>query len=160
MRVVYSDIVSSPADGTRMPLEFLSPLHKASRQLSVYLEGPIGEPGLSPPEGHLLTYLRGYAPAPIGELVRVFGIKQSTFTSMLDRLEQAGLVRRELNPEDRRSFLIHITDAGRELAEQSNRVLETLEEDIRARVTPRDVEGFHAVMRAVEEITRVRLRQR
>jgi DNA-binding MarR family transcriptional regulator len=143
-----------------MALEFLSPLHKASRQLGVYLEAPLGEGGLSTSEGHLLAYLNSYAPAPIGELVRVFGIKQSTFTSMLDRLERAGLIRRETNPGDRRSFLIHITDAGRAMAEETNRTLQRLEDDIRARVSPRDVEGFHAVMRAIEEVTRVQLRAR
>ena len=143
-----------------MALEFLSPLHKASRQIGLYLERPLERSGLTPAEGHLITYLNSYAPASIGELLRVFGIKQSTFTSMLDRLENAGLVRREMNPGDRRSFLIHITDQGRARAEQSNRVLLDLEEAIRSRVTPRDVEGFHAVMRAVEEITQVRLRER
>lgn len=145
-----------------MALQFLSPLHKASRQLSVYLEGRDGEAllSLSPSDGHLISYLKSYAPASVGELVRVFGIKQSTFTSMLDRLETAGLIRRELNPADRRSFLIHITDAGRAVAEESNRVLLALEDDIRARVSARDVEGFQAVMRAIEEITQVRLRER
>ncbi|HST62641.1 MAG TPA: MarR family transcriptional regulator [Longimicrobium sp.] len=143
-----------------MALQFLSPLHKASRQLSVYLENLRGERSLGPTEGHLITYLRSYAPAAVGELVRVFGIKQSTFTSMLDRMERAGLIRRELNPADRRSFLIHITDEGRARAEESTRVLETLEADIRSRVSARDVEGFQAVMRAIEEITRVQLRER
>lgn len=141
-----------------MALTFLSPLHKASRQISMYLEAQTGELGVSPAEGHLLTYLGSYSPTPIGELVRVFGIKQSTFTSMLDRLEQNGLLRRELNPGDRRSFLIHITNEGRELAQRLNQLLENLEEEIRRRVSPRDVKGFHAVMAAVEEITRVRLR--
>ena len=143
-----------------MALQFLSPLHKASRQLSVYLEAGGLEPGLGPVEGHLLTYLRSYTPASVGELVRVFGIKQSTFTSLLDRLEKAGLVRRELNPADRRSFLIHITAAGTERADRSTEVLQALEADIRSRVSARDVEGFHAVMRAIEEITQVRLRER
>jgi len=142
-----------------MALEFLSPLHKASRQISVYLEADTHQLGLSPIEGHVLTFLRSYAPTPIGELVRVFGIKQSTFTSLLDRLEQAGLVSREINRGDRRSFLIHISDEGRELAERLNRRLESLEAEIRARVSPGDVEGFRAVMGAVEEITRVRLRE-
>lgn len=143
-----------------MALQFLSPLHKASRQLTVYLSGRGRLPALGPTEGHLLTYLRSYAPAPIGELVRVFGIKQSTFTSMLDRLEKAGFIRRALNPDDRRSFLIHLTDAGRELAERSNERLLELEDAIRSRVSARDVEGFQAVMRAVEEVTQVRLRER
>ena len=143
-----------------MSLEFLSPLHKASRQITVYLEAHTRELGLSPLEGHVLTYLRKYAPAAVGELIRVFGVKQSTFTSLLDRLEKAGLVRRELNPGDRRSFLIHITDRGRELTARLNRLLETLEDDIRARVRRPDVKGFHAVMGAVEDVTRVRLRER
>jgi MarR family transcriptional regulator for hemolysin len=143
-----------------MALDFLSPLHKASRQLSVYLETRIGEQGLSPAEGHLLSYLRGYGPAPVGELVRVFGMKQSTLTSMLDRLEQAGLVRRELNPDDRRSFLVHLSNEGAALTKRTNRILEKLEGAIRARVNARDVKGFQAVMRAVEEITQVRLRER
>jgi MarR family transcriptional regulator, organic hydroperoxide resistance regulator len=143
-----------------MALDFLSPLHKASRQISVYLESRTRELGVSPIEGHVLTYLRSYAPASIRDLVRVFGIKQSTFTSLLDRLEQDGFVRRSINPEDRRSFLIHITDEGKELAARLNRLLRSLEDDIRERVEARDVKGFHAVMGAVENITQVRLRDR
>jgi MarR family transcriptional regulator, organic hydroperoxide resistance regulator len=143
-----------------MALEFLSPLHKASRQITMYLEANTRALGVSPMEGHILTYLRKYAPAPIGELVRVFGIKQSTFTSLLDRLERAGLVRRQINPDDRRSFLIHISEEGRRLTDRLNRLLEALEADIRARVSAGNVKGFHAVMGAVEDITRVRLRER
>jgi DNA-binding MarR family transcriptional regulator len=143
-----------------MALDFLSPLHKASRQITVYLEAQTRELGVSPLEGHVLTYLRMYAPAPIGELVRVFGIKQSTLTSLLDRLEKAGLLRRELNPGDRRSFLIHITDRGRALTTRLNRMLQKLEDEIRDRVRRPEVEGFQAVMSAVEDVTRVRLRDR
>ena len=117
-----------------MALEFLSPLHKASRQISMYLEARTRALGLSPLEGHILTYLRTYAPAPVGELVRVFGVKRSTLTSLLDRLEKSGLVRREINPDDRRSFLVHISAQGRELTGRVNRLLEGLEADIRKRV--------------------------
>ncbi len=143
-----------------MALDFLSPLHKASRQITVYLEAQTRALGVSPLEGHVLTYLGSYAPAPVGEMVRVFGIKQSTFTSLLDRLEEAGFVRREVNPGDRRSFLVHLSDDGRELAERLNHCLVTLEDEIRGLLGPRDMEGFRAVMGAVEEVTRVRLRER
>jgi len=143
-----------------MALDFLSPLHKASRQISVYLEARTRELGVSPLEGHVLTYLRSYAPASIRDLVRVFGIKQSTFTSLLYRLERAGYARRTINPDDRRSLLVHITDKGSDLASRITRLLRTLEDDIRERVEGRDVKGFQAVMQAVEEITHVRLRDR
>jgi DNA-binding MarR family transcriptional regulator len=143
-----------------MALAFLSPLHKASRQITMYLEAHTRALGVSPLEGHVLTYLARYAPAPVGELVRVFGIKQSTFTSLLDRLERDGLVRRELNRDDRRSLLVHITDRGRELTTRLNRVLERLEGDIRTRLRRPEIKGFEAVMAAVEQVTRIRVRER
>ncbi|HEU4953949.1 MAG TPA: MarR family transcriptional regulator [Gemmatimonadales bacterium] len=143
-----------------MALEFLSPLHKASRQITMYLEDQTRALGVSPLEGHVLTYLRKYAPAPVGELVRVFGIKQSTLTSLLDRLERSGLARREPNPADRRSFLISLTERGRDLTTRLNRLLEKLEDDIRARLRRAEAKGFHAVMAAVEDVTQVQVRER
>jgi DNA-binding MarR family transcriptional regulator len=143
-----------------MALQFLSPLHKASRQITVYLEGRTRALGMSPVEGHVLSYLRGYAPAAVGELVRVFGMKQSTLTSMLDRLERAGWVRREVNPGDRRSFLVHVTPAGVEAADALDAVLQAMEAEIRSRVSDGEMDGFRAVMAAVEEVTRVQLRDR
>lgn len=143
-----------------MSLHFLSPLHKASRQISIYLEHQTGALGVSPPEGHLLSYLATYAPAPVGELVRVFGLKQSTLTSMLDRLETAGFLRRAVNPDDRRSLLVRLRPAGRRLTARLNRRLAALEREIDARVSATEMSGFSAVMAAIEALTRVRLRER
>jgi DNA-binding MarR family transcriptional regulator len=143
-----------------MALDFLSPLHKASRQLSVYLEDQTRALGVSPIEGHVLTYLKSYGPASIRDLLRVFGLKQSTFTSLLDRLEAMECVRRATNPDDRRSFLVHITPKGQDLAAKLHRLLRRLEADIRSRIDARDMAGFQAVMAAVDQLTQVRLRER
>ena len=43
------------------------------------------------------------------------GVEGPSVVSMLDRLEQAGLVLRAPCPTDRRVKLVHLTDAGREL---------------------------------------------
>src|SRR5689334_22239419 len=75
---------------------FLSPMHKATRQIGLHFERA-ADSNLSPQEGHLLTYLRVYAPSPIGDLVRIFGVKASTMTSMLDRLEALALTERTVN---------------------------------------------------------------
>ena len=143
-----------------MALRVLSPLHKASRQLSLHLEARTRALGVSPAEGHLLTYLRRYAPAPVGELARVFGTKQSTLTSILDRLERDGLLRRAPNPTDRRSFLLRLTPKGRSLAARLQRELVALEREIARRVTGREQSGFDAVMAAVDAVTGVRVRER
>ncbi|MEI7025822.1 MarR family winged helix-turn-helix transcriptional regulator [Paenibacillus sp. y28] len=39
-------------------------------------------------------------------------------TRMLDQLERKGWIRREANRDDRRSFLIYVTDEGRRMNEQ------------------------------------------
>jgi DNA-binding MarR family transcriptional regulator len=45
------------------------------------------------------------------------------YTSVIvDDLEQRGLVRREVNPEDRRSKLVRITPAGRAVARKAHRI--------------------------------------
>ena len=46
-------------------------------------------------------------------------------------------------------------DTG-DLARRLTRILEDFEEDLRAQVGSRDVKGFHAVMGAVQEVTRRR----
>ncbi len=139
-----------------MSLWLLSPLHKASRQITVYLES--GRLELSSAEGHLLSYVAPYGPCPISELVRVFGYTPSTLTSMLDRLEGARLVRRTPNARDRRSFLIEATPEGQRKAAAIGERLERLEADVASRVSARDIAGFRAVMAAVGEVTQVVLR--
>ena len=88
------------------PLRFLSPLHKANRQVTVWFEEQMKGTGVIPQEAHLLSYLRSYSPCPVGEIVAVFDLRGSTATSVLDRLEKRGLIHRRMNPEDRRSFLV------------------------------------------------------
>src|SRR5262245_2561081 len=94
------------------PLRLLSPIHRASRRIGMYLEGRCEQLGCSTPEGHLITYLSSYSPTPVGDLGRIFGLKGSTLTSMLDRLEEKQLLVRRDNPDDRRSYLLELTHEG------------------------------------------------
>lgn len=70
------------------------------------------EVGLSPTELSALIMI-GRAgritPKPIGQEL---ALTSGSVTAMIDRLEHGGLVRRELDPADRRSVLIGLTDAG------------------------------------------------
>lgn len=142
-----------------MPLRFLSPIHKAGRQISVCLAKQLRTFGLDSPEGHTLSYLRSYSPCSVGELARVFGHIASTMTSILDRLEQRGFIERTTNPDDRRSFLVGLTEVGLETADQILSLLETLEKRIADGVTEADVRGFNAVMASIGNVTEVQLRE-
>jgi DNA-binding MarR family transcriptional regulator len=141
-----------------MALDFLSPLHKATRQIGLHLQGPCLKLGVSPGEGHLIAYLKSYGPCPIGELHRVFGTKRSTLTSMLDRLSDQGLIDRRMRPEDRRSVLVELTRRGRRLAVRIEERIEALETEIGARVGSEELRGFRLVMSAIAEATGIEVR--
>jgi DNA-binding MarR family transcriptional regulator len=140
-----------------MALTFLSPLHRATRQIGLWFDARLS--GLAASEGHLLSYLVPYGPCTVSELVRVFGVKHSTMTSILDRLEERGLIERKDNPEDKRSFLVGLTAKGKKSAARVNALVEEIEREIGKRVTKRDLEGFARVMEAVAEATGVEVRK-
>ncbi len=136
-----------------MALKFLSPIHKSTRQIELYLEGRMAKLGVSNPEGHLLSYLASYAPCPVGDLRRVFGYKGSTLTSMLDRMERRGLITRGVHPDDRRSFLVELSKDGHKTAREVNQAVRDLEQGILQHLEPDDLEGFRQVMSAIAEAT-------
>jgi DNA-binding MarR family transcriptional regulator len=143
----------------RKPLQLISPLHRANRQTAIYLEEQLTDLGVSAPEAHIVSYVDAYGPCPIGELVRVFGYKKPTMTSMLDRLERKELIRRELNPKDRRSFVVSTVEKGPALAEEARGRVEKLDRTIRRRVSEDDFRGFLNVVDAVAETTGVNVRE-
>lgn len=150
--------VPQPAGTVRTSL-ILSPLHKANRQTALFLDAQLSPHGLSAPEAHLLGYVERYGPCPVGELVRVLGFKRSTTTSMLDRLDRLGAIHRELHPQDRRSFLVAVTPAGRQLAAAAVSALRQLEMAVRAELSAADLEGFSRVLAAIDRITGINVRQ-
>jgi len=130
-------------------VRFLSPVQKTARQIAGYLEQQTAGLEVTTTEGHLLSYLASYTPAPMTELHRVLGVKRSTMTSLLDRLEARSWVRRVPSPRDRRALLVELTQEGRVHATRIREVLEQLEAGIADRVSAADLKGFLAVLTAI-----------
>ena len=61
---------------------------------------------------------------------------------------------RELDPADRRSFLVSLTPAGARAAAQVATAIRDLEEQALAKVSPAEQAGFAAVIRALSEVHR------
>ena len=64
----------------------------------------------------LLTFSRAGA-LPLGKMGQRLQVHPTSVTSIVDRLERAGLVVRRRHPDDGRTVLAEITDAGRALVE-------------------------------------------
>ena len=64
----------------------------------------------------LLTFSRAGA-LPLGKMGRRLQVHPTSVTSIIDRLESAGLVVRRRHPDDKRAVLAEITPAGRSAVE-------------------------------------------
>jgi MarR family transcriptional regulator, organic hydroperoxide resistance regulator len=102
----------------------------------------------------VLAQLRPGTPRSVGELAAATGQRPSTLTGVLDRLEKRRLVRRRVNPADRRSFTIALTAGGERAAARVHVVFATLDEQVLADVPPVAADGFHSVLEALERQTR------
>lgn len=60
----------------------------------------------------------------MGQLSRRMMVTTGNITGITDQLETEGMVRREVDPEDRRSFTVKLTSHGRKTFEQMARVHE------------------------------------
>lgn len=68
--------------------------------------------GLTSSQLILLKMVRDVVGATIGELAIRISLSQATVTTILDRLEQEGLVKRERSEQDRRKVFVRLTEEG------------------------------------------------
>ena len=108
---------------------FIFLLGKAYQRAHGLLKKKLLPFGLTPVQHLILTVLEDGALAP-GEISERTVMDSATLSGVLDRMAEAGLVKKEENPEDRRSLRVSITaKAGKmmdDLAEQRKAVNEEL----------------------------------
>ena len=79
-------------------------------------------------QGKILYVLWERDKISIIELSKAVGLANTTLTSMLDRMEEAGLIKRFPDPGDRRKNLIGLTDKARGLREKYEQVSQEMNE--------------------------------
>jgi DNA-binding MarR family transcriptional regulator len=98
------------------PLQVLSRVSRLARHLDRARRAAFASHDLEPWEFDVLSALRRqgapYQLSP-GALLRTTLVTSGTMTNRIDRLEQAGLVRRQPDRQDRRGVLVTLTAAGR-----------------------------------------------
>ena len=88
---------------------------------------------------------------PMNELAERILYSKSGFTRVVDRMEEAGLVRRVRPDHDRRSILIVLTDKGTETIEHARRYhRHGIEQHFSQHLTQADV---NALTRALEKVS-------
>lgn len=101
----------SPSD-----IRNLARFRYAIRRLLHLSEEAARKAGLTPQHHQLLLGIAGFTGKPratIGELAEFLQVRHHTVVGLVDRAQTIGLVRREVNPNDRREVHVSLTGDGR-----------------------------------------------
>lgn len=79
--------------------------------------------GINRTDARCLDIIERLGGVTAGRLARESGLSTGAVTTVLDRLERAGLARRTSDPGDRRRVLVEMTPAAREANEELSRPL-------------------------------------
>jgi len=96
-------------------------VHRTAQVLMRWLVEELKPSGITPSQYNVLRILRGSSPQPLSatEICSRMVTYDPDLTRLLDRLETAGMVRKERDAKDRRVVNVHITKLGRDTVESA-----------------------------------------
>ncbi len=106
---------------------------------------------INPAQGRIMFPLWKKDGISIGELARETALGKSTLTSMLDRLEREGHIRRVPSRKDRRETLIFLTEKDRGLQEKYARVSSHMNELYYKGFGEKEIEEFERYLERILE---------
>ncbi len=85
----------------------------------------------------------------MSEMGQVIAVDKSAMTRLVDRLEKAGLVKRQIDPENRRAISILLTAAGRQEAAGALTVIKRINEEIKEDYSQTEIATFKKVLQGL-----------
>ena|SRR5271166_5785137 len=95
------------------PAQLAELLVRTSRRLHRSSMAELGPMGLTGAQARVIRFLEGAGhPVRMADIAAALEVVPRTATSMVDGLEEANLVTRAIDPHDRRSILVSLTNEG------------------------------------------------
>jgi len=139
-----------------LPLRFdgcaATNIEQAYRHLEQVYERLITPLGLSVLEWYALRALYADDGVTASHLAQVVCRHPSSMTALLDRMEEKGLLRRQVDAEDRRSVRIFLTEQGRACQPQVEAAAAQLDHLLDELVTPEQMDAFRYVLGVLQNI--------
>jgi DNA-binding MarR family transcriptional regulator len=124
-------------------------LQRATHHTLSALKDALADLQLTASETNALANLADGRPRSVRELSADTGTRATTLTGVLDRLERRGYLARDLDPADRRSFLLSLTPSGETVAKRIAETVAELEKTLLDGLSKAQIDGFHAVIKAL-----------
>jgi DNA-binding MarR family transcriptional regulator len=134
------------------PMHVLSRVTRLARHLDIARRSAFASHGLETWEFDVLSALRRVGPPfqlTPGALLRATLVTSGTMTNRVDRLAEAGLVRREPDPRDRRGVLVTLTQSGQARVDAALEDLLHNENALLASLDPAQREHLSALLRTL-----------
>ena len=128
-------------------------LQRATHVTLHALAADLADLDLTASEINALANLADGRARTVSELGADVGSRPTTVTSVLDRLERRGLIRRGARPGDRRVVVVELTPSGQTVAGRVRRAVEDLERRALAGLPPATVDGLRTALRALTEVS-------
>jgi MarR family transcriptional regulator, organic hydroperoxide resistance regulator len=129
-------------------------------RLEARMQAAVGERlreiGVSIPQCDVLTTLTEQEGVSQQELAKRLYVTKGNISGLIDRLAEAGLVERRSTAVDRRQHAIHLTDAGRRMAEKAIAVQRRWIASTLGRMADADLEALETQLVALRDIMRER----
>ena len=103
--------------------QILVALRRISQAIDTYSRFLWQEYGLTSPQLAALRELKRHTDVTPGRLAELLHVTPQTMAGIVNRLLQRGLITRQRDERDRRSYMIHITDEGLRLADAAPSLL-------------------------------------
>lgn len=102
--------------------KIVASLERVSQAFRVLLWNESKEFSLSPIQVQVLIFLLHHSDEKrkVSYLADEFGMAKATISETIKTLEQKQLIKKEYEPHDTRSYIIHLTKKGKETAEQTS----------------------------------------
>lgn len=110
------------------------------RKLSALFQNGIKEHGITPEQWSVLYQIDREEGLIQKEIAKRAGKDKPTTTRILDHLEGKGLIYKRTGENDRRSFLVYITEKGRALVKETYPIEAQVTEDIKQIISNEEYE--------------------
>lgn len=103
---------------------------------------------VTPAQAGILFLLAEKDGRTMSELSRILSIDNSTLTGLVDRLEKAGLARRDASPNDRRASHVYISPEGVQEMKKARSIVGRVNREITDGFTPEELASFKKILRS------------
>lgn len=127
----------------------ISQIKQVSGRIFEKLLSQAGVDAFNGPQGRILYVLWHKDGIPIASLSKQTGLAKTSLTSMLDRMEQSGLIKRAYDKADRRQIRISLTQQARQLQGAYDAISRKMSELYYAGFTDGEIITFENTLRRI-----------